>query len=91
MLVKKTQKIQMSFESPNMNEHLFGFQDEDDEEQEVSSKMGEKGLSSGGSNVRESGGSGSRLKRQRQKGPMDHFLTPNPEMVVQNRKNSNYY
>ena len=44
MLAKKTQKSQMSFESQNMNEHLFGFQDEDDEEQEVSSKMGEKGF-----------------------------------------------
>ena len=51
----------------------------------------EKRVSSGGSNVGESGGSGSSLKRQRQKGHMDNFFTPNPEMVVQNRKNSNYY
>ena len=61
---------------------------EDDEDPEVTSKMGRKDVSSGGSNVRGSGGSGSGscLKRIRQKGPMDHFFTPNPEMVVQNRK-----
>ena len=72
-----------------MNEDLFGFQDEDDEDPEVTSKMGRKDVSSGGSNGGGSGGSGSGscLKRIRQKGPMDHFFTPNPEMVVQNRKN----
>ncbi|TYK03327.1 hypothetical protein E5676_scaffold6571G00020 [Cucumis melo var. makuwa] len=31
--------------------------------------------------------SGSSLKKPRQKGPMDAFFTPNPESVVQNRKN----
>ncbi|KAA0032269.1 uncharacterized protein E5676_scaffold1327G00190 [Cucumis melo var. makuwa] len=31
--------------------------------------------------------SGSSLKKPRQKGPMDAFFTPNPETVVQNRKN----
>ena len=30
MLVKKTQKIKMSFGSHNVNEDMFGFQDEDD-------------------------------------------------------------
>ena len=92
MLVKKTQKNQMSFGSHNVNEDMFGFQDEDDEDPEVTSKMGRKDVSSGGSNGGGSGGSGSGsgscLKRIRQKGPMDHFFTPNPEMVVQNRKNT---
>ena len=86
MLAKKTQKIQMSFGSHNVNEDMFGFQDEDDEDPEVTSKVGGNDVSSGGSNGRGSGGSGSCLKRPRQKGPMDHFFTPNPEMVVQNRK-----
>ena len=95
MLVKKTQKNQMSFGSHNVNEDMFGFQDEDDEDPKVTSKMGRKDVSSCGSNGGGSGGSGSSscLKRIRQKGPMDHFFTPNPEMVVQNRKKkySNYY
>ena len=88
MLAKKTQKNQMSFGSYNVNEDMFGFQDEDDEDSEVTSKMGGKDVSSGGSNVGGSGGSGSCLKRPRQKGLMDNFFTPNPEMVVQNRKNT---
>ena len=75
-----------------MNEDMFGFQDEDDEDPKVTCKMGRKDVSSGGSNGRGSGGSGSGsgscIKRIRQKGPMDHFFTPNPEMVVQNRKNT---
>ena len=52
--------------------------------------MGRKDVSSGGSNGGGSGGSdsGSCIKRIRQKGPMDHFFTPNPKMVVQNRKNT---
>ena len=71
-----------------MNEDMFGFQDEDEEDLEVTSKMGRKDVSSGGSNGGGSGGSGSGscIKRIRQKGSMDHFYTPNPEMVVQNRK-----
>ena len=48
-----------------MNEDLFGFQDEDDEDSEVTSKLGAKDLSSGSCTVGESGGSGSGLKRQR--------------------------
>ena len=73
-----------------MNEDMFGFQDEDDEDPEVTSKMGRKDVSSDGSNGGGSGGcgSGSCIKRIRQKGDMDHFFTPNPEMVVQNRKNT---
>ena len=73
---------------------MFGFQDEDDEDPEVTSKMGRKDVSSGGSNGGGSGGSGSGsgsgscLKRIRQKGHMDHFFSPNPEMVVQNKKNT---
>ena len=93
MLVKKNQ---MSFGSHNVNEDMFRFQDEDDEDPEVTSKMGRKDVSSGSSNGGGSGGSGSGsgscLKRIRQKGPMNHFFTPNPEMVDQNRKKySNYY
>ena len=71
-----------------MNEDMFGFQDEDDEDPKVTSKIGGKDVSSGGSNAGGSGGSGSCLKRPRQKGPMDHFFTPNPKMVVQNGKNT---
>ena len=88
MIAKKTQKNQMSFGSHNLNEDMFGFQDEDDEDPEVTSKMGRNDVSSGGSNGGGSGGSGSCIKRIRQKGFMDHFFTPNPEMVVQNRKNT---
>ena len=58
MLVKKTQKNQMSFGSHNLNEDMFGFQDEDDEDPEVTSKMGRNDVSSGGSNGGGSGGSG---------------------------------
>ena len=88
MLAKKTQKNQMSFGSHNVNEDMFGFQDEDDEDPEVTSKMGRKDVSIGGSNGGGSGGSGSCLKRTRKKGPMDNFFTPNSEMVVENRKNT---
>ena len=53
-----------------MNEDMFGFQDEDDEDPEVISKMGRKDVSRGGSNGGGSGGSGSGscIKRIRQKG-----------------------
>ena len=40
MLAKKTQKNQMNFGSHNVNEDMFGFQDDDDEDPEVTSKMG---------------------------------------------------
>ena len=49
----------MSFVSHNVNENMFGFQDEDDEDPEVTSKMGAKDVSSGCSNVEGSGSSGS--------------------------------
>ena len=65
MLAKKTQKNQMSFGSHNVNEDMFGFQDEDDEDPEVTSKMERKDVSSGGSNGEGSGGSGSCIKRIR--------------------------
>ena len=50
-----------------MNEDMFEFQDEDDEDSEVTSKMGAKDVSSDGSNVGGSGGSVSSLKRQGKK------------------------
>ena len=50
-----------------MNEDMFGFQDENDEDLEVIRKMGGNDVSSGGSNGGGSGGSGSFLKRPRQK------------------------
>ena len=50
-----------------MNEDMFEFQDEDDEDPEVTSKMGAKDVSSGGSNVGGSGASGRSLKRQGKK------------------------
>ena len=78
----------MSFGNHNVNKDMFGFQDEDDEDSEVTSKMGRKDVSSGGNNGggSDGSGSGSCIKRIRQKGPTDNFFTPNPEMVVQNRK-----
>ena len=42
-----------------MNEDMFGFLDEDDEDPEVTSKMGRKDVFSGGSNGWGSGGGGS--------------------------------
>ena len=52
-----------------MNEDMFGFQDEDDEDLEVIRKMGGNDVSNGGNNGGGSGGSGSGscLKRRRQK------------------------
>ena len=66
-----------------MNEDLFEFQDEDDEDPEIISD-----LSSGGSNVWGSDGSGSCLKRPRKKGHMDNFFTHDLEMIVQHRNNT---
>ena len=43
-------------------------------------------ISSGGSNRGGSGGRTFSSKKPRQKGPMDHFFTPNAEMVVQNQR-----
>ena len=90
MLAKKTQKNQMSFGSHNVNEDMSGFHGKDDEDPKVTSKMGRKDVSGGGNNGGRScgSGSGSCIKRIRQKGPMDHFFTPNPEMVVKNTKNT---
>ena len=67
MLAEKTQKNQMSFGSHNVNEDMFGFQDEDDEDPEVTRKMGRNDVSSGGSNGGGSGGSGSCIKENKAK------------------------
>ncbi|RVW13610.1 hypothetical protein CK203_088822 [Vitis vinifera] len=85
MSSKKNQKEQMNMGSEYVNEDLFGLEDEDIGE-EINSRTDVTNISSGGSNR---GGSGSRKfssKKPRQKGPMDHFFTPNAEMVVQNRR-----
>ena len=78
MSSKKSQKEQMNnIGSENVNED-FG--------EEINSRMNVTNISSGGSNR---GGSGGRMfssKKPRQKGSMDHFFTPNAEMVVQNRR-----
>ncbi|KAJ9682088.1 hypothetical protein PVL29_018125 [Vitis rotundifolia] len=73
MSSKKNQKDQMHMGSEDVNEDLFGLEDEDFGE-EINSRMNVTNISSGGSNR---GGRG---------GPMDHFFTPDAEMVVQNRK-----
>ena len=75
----------MNMRNEDVNEDLFGLEDEDFGE-ELNSKMNVTNISSGGSNR---GGSGGRVfssKKSRQKGPMDHFFTSNAEIVVQNRK-----
>ncbi|KAJ9705844.1 hypothetical protein PVL29_003780 [Vitis rotundifolia] len=85
MSSKKNQKDQMHMGSEDVNEDLFGLEDEDFGE-EINSRMNVTNISSGGSNR---GGRGGRMfssKKPRQKGPMDHFFTPDAEMVVQNRK-----
>ena len=77
----------MNMECQNVNEDLFGFQDEAFDKK-INSIMGVTNISSRGSN--QGGNSGrtmqSSLKRPRQKGPMDHFFTSNVEVVVQNQK-----
>ncbi|RVW73766.1 hypothetical protein CK203_057623 [Vitis vinifera] len=75
----------MNMRSEDVNEDLFGLEDEDFGE-EINSRMNVTNISSWGSNR---GGSGGRMfssKKPRQKGPMDHFFTSNVEMVVQNRR-----
>ncbi|RVX12554.1 hypothetical protein CK203_011557 [Vitis vinifera] len=75
----------MNMGSEDVNEDLFGLEDEDFGE-EINSRTNVTNISSGGSNR---GGSGGRMfssKKPRQKGSMDHFFTPNAEMVVQNRR-----
>ena len=75
----------MNMGNEDVNEDLFGLEDEDFGE-EINSKMNVTNISNGGSNR---GGSGGRMfssKKPRQKGPMDHFFTLNAEIVVQNRK-----
>ena len=67
----------MNIGSENVNENFFGLEDEDFGE-EINSRMNVT------SNQGESGGRTFSLKKPRQKGPMDHFFTPNAKMVVQN-------
>ncbi|RVW51410.1 hypothetical protein CK203_097167 [Vitis vinifera] len=68
-----------------VNEDLFGLEDEDIGE-EINSRTNVTNISSGGSNRGGSGGRTFSSKKPRQKGPMDHFFTPNAEMVVQNQR-----
>ena len=72
--------------SENVNEDLFGLEDEDFGE-EINSRMNVTNISSGDSNRERSSGKMFSSKKPRQKGLMDHFFTLNAEMVVQNRKN----
>ncbi|KAJ9708969.1 hypothetical protein PVL29_000789 [Vitis rotundifolia] len=73
MSSKKNKKDQMHMKSEDINEDLFGLEDEDFGE-EINSRMNVTNISSGGSNR---GGRGGRMfssKKPRQKGPMDHFF-----------------
>ncbi|RVW84749.1 hypothetical protein CK203_046690 [Vitis vinifera] len=75
----------MNMGSEDVNEDLFDLEYEDFDE-EINSRMNVTNISSGGSNR---GGSGGRMfssKKPSEKGPMDHFFTPNAEMIVQNRR-----
>ena len=67
--------------SENVNEGLFGLEDEDFGE-EINSRMNVTNISSGGSNRERSSGKMFSSKKPRQKGLMDHFFTLNAEMVV---------
>ena len=71
---KRNQKEQLKM----INEDLY--EDFDDINEEVESRRVASNITRGGSNR----GRGS-VKRSREKGPMDHFFTPNAEAVVQNR------
>ena len=83
MSSKKNKKEQMNMGSEDVNEDLFGLEDEDFDE-EINSRMNVTNISSGGSNRGGSGGTMFSSKKPRQKGHMDHFFTPTAEMVVQN-------
>ena len=75
----------MNIGSKDVKENLFGLEDEDFGEK-INIRLNVTNISSGGSNR---GGSSGRMfssKNPRQKGPMDHFFTPNAKMVGQNRK-----
>ncbi|RVW36765.1 hypothetical protein CK203_101561 [Vitis vinifera] len=85
MSSKKNQKEQMNMESEYVNEDLFGLEDENIGE-EINSRTNVTNISSGGSNRGGSGGRTFSSKKPRQKGHIDHFFTPNAEMVVQNRR-----
>ncbi|KAJ9688880.1 hypothetical protein PVL29_014498 [Vitis rotundifolia] len=83
---KKNKKEQMNMGSEDVNEDLFGLEDEDFGE-EINSRMNVTNISSEGSNRGESGDMMFSSKKPRQKGSIDHFFTPNAEIVVQNRRN----
>ena len=83
MSSKKSQKEQINMGSEDVNEDLFGLEDEDFGE-EINSRMNVTNISSGGSNR---GGSGGRMlssKNQDKKVLWIIFFTPNAKMVVQN-------
>ena len=71
---KNNQKEQLKMR----NEDLY--EDFEDIDEGVESRRVASNITRGGSN--RGGGS---VKRSREKGPMDHFFTPNAEAVVQNR------
>ncbi|RVW39587.1 hypothetical protein CK203_090641 [Vitis vinifera] len=75
----------MNMGSEYVNEDLFDLEDEDIGE-EINCRTNVTNISSGGSNRGGSGGRTFSSKKPRQKGPMDHFFTPNADMVVQNRR-----
>ena len=72
MSSKKSQNEQMNMESEDVNEDLFGLEDEDCGK-EINSRMNVTTISIGGSNRGGSGGSTFSSKKPRQKGLMDHF------------------
>ncbi|RVW64249.1 hypothetical protein CK203_046332 [Vitis vinifera] len=75
----------MNMGSEDVNEDLFGLEDEDFGE-EINSRMNVTNISSGGSNQEGNSGRMFSSKTLRQKGLMDHFFAPNIEMVVQIRR-----
>lgn len=78
---QKSKNEQMNMKNQNANKDLFGFLDEDFDE-EIDSRIGVTNISSGGSNRVGSFGKTmqSSLKKPRQIGPMDHFFTPNAKV-----------
>ena len=75
MSSKKNKKEQMNIGSENVNEDLFGFEDEDFVK-EINSRMNVTNISSGGSNQGGSGGrmfSSNKTKTKRSYGSFFHF------------------
>ena len=84
MSSKKSQKEQMNMGSEDVNEDLFGLEDEDFGEK-INNRMNVTNISNEGSNRGGSIGKMFSSKKPRQKGLMDHFSILNAEMVVQNQ------